>query len=76
MKRLTRSTTNRTFAGIIGGLGEYFEVDPVVLRVLFIFFTLVTGVVPGIAAYFIAILIVPPDTAHARTVDEHEKHEG
>lgn len=61
MKRLYRSTTNRSFAGILGGLGEYFDVDPTALRVFFVFFVLITGFFPGVLAYLIAIFMIPPD---------------
>lgn len=59
MKRLYRSETNKVFAGIFGGLGEYFEVDPVLFRVIWIFFFVMTGVVPGAIAYVIAMFVMP-----------------
>lgn len=58
-KRLYKSGKNKVFAGIIGGLGEYFEVDPVVLRLAWVLITVFTGFVPGLIAYIIAIFIVP-----------------
>lgn len=69
MKKLRRKREEAVFAGILAGLGEYFEIDPIVLRVFFLFFVLVTGVFPGIIAYFIAILIIPAgDKPTVRTV--------
>lgn len=59
MKKLYRSEENKIFAGIVGGLGEYFEVDPVLLRVLILALILMTGLIPGVVAYIIAIFIVP-----------------
>lgn len=59
MKKLYRSSSNKIFAGILGGLGEYFEVDPAILRLLWILVVIFTGVVPGILAYIIAMFIVP-----------------
>jgi phage shock protein C len=59
MKRLYRSRENRIFAGIIGGLGDYTGIDPVALRLVFIFAVLATGIVPGVIAYLIAIFVVP-----------------
>ena len=59
MKKLYRSKTNRVIEGIIGGLGEYFGVDPVVLRLLFVLLTVFTGFLPGIIGYVVAILIIP-----------------
>ena len=59
VKRLYRSKENRVFAGICGGLGEYFGIDPVVLRLLWVVVAFCTGVVPGALAYIVAIFIVP-----------------
>jgi phage shock protein C len=45
--------------GIIGGFGEYFQIDATLLRILFILFVIVTGIFPGVIAYLIAIFIIP-----------------
>ena len=58
-KQLYRSKTNRVFAGVIGGIGEYFDIDPVMLRLLWVLITVFTGFIPGIVIYIAAILIVP-----------------
>jgi phage shock protein C len=58
-RRLYRSDTNKVFAGICGGLGEYFNVDPVILRVVWLFLVVFSGVVPGLIVYIIAIFIIP-----------------
>ncbi len=65
-KRLYRSSTNKIFAGICGGLGEYAEVDPVVIRLFWLLITVFSGVVPGIIAYVFAIFLVPekPNIIH------------
>ena len=59
-KRLYRSDTNYIIGGVLGGLGEYFHVDPTIFRVLWIVVTLFTAILPGIVAYILALLIVPP----------------
>lgn len=59
MKKLYRSDTNKIFAGIIGGIGEYLNIDPALLRVLWLFIVIFTGVAPGIIAYIIAVFVVP-----------------
>ncbi|HAT72881.1 MAG TPA: PspC domain-containing protein [Elusimicrobia bacterium] len=59
MKRLYRSDDNKVLAGILGGLGEYFDVDPVLLRLGFVFLLLATAVIPGVIAYTAAVFIVP-----------------
>jgi phage shock protein C len=64
VKRLYRSETNRVFAGVCGGIGDYFEVDPVMVRLLWLLATCFTGVVPGTVAYIFAILIIPRRIVH------------
>ncbi|MEI7481850.1 MAG: PspC domain-containing protein [Elusimicrobiota bacterium] len=59
MKRLYRSRENRVIFGVIGGLGEYYNVDPVLLRLAYIFLAVFTAIVPGVIAYIIAIFIIP-----------------
>jgi len=56
-KRLTRSATDRKIAGICGGLGEYFNVDPVIFRIGFCFTLLMGGT--GFILYLIMIFVVP-----------------
>jgi phage shock protein C len=58
-KRLYRSKENKILAGILGGLGEYFDIDPTVLRLGWLLVFVFTGILPGLIAYLIAILIVP-----------------
>lgn len=57
-RRLYRSNTQRVFAGICGGLGDYFAVDPVWFRVGFVVLALGGG--SGILIYLLMWLIVPP----------------
>ena len=59
MKRLYRSRKNRMIAGVCGGIAEYYNVDPSLVRLLFVFITLITAVGPGIIAYIVAWIIVP-----------------
>ena len=62
-KRLYRSRSDRWLAGICGGLGHYFGLDPTLIRVLFILFGLVVG--GGLLFYIILWIIIPlePDPA-------------
>ena len=59
MKKLYKSNENKVLAGIIGGIGEYFDVDPVILRVAWILLVIFTGFMPGLIAYVFAGLIIP-----------------
>ena len=59
MKRLYRSRENKVFSGVIGGIGEYFNVDPVILRIVWVAIVIFTAGLPGIIVYLIASLIIP-----------------
>ena len=61
MKRLYRTNNDRRLLGICSGIGRYFDVDPVAVRLLWVLVTCVTGVIPGIVAYLVAWLIVPEE---------------
>jgi len=63
MKKLHRSDDNKVLAGVVGGLGEYFDVDPVLLRLIFVILALFTGIIPGLIVYTLAILIIPTKKA-------------
>lgn len=58
VKRLYRSSDNRVFAGICGGLGEYFDVDPTVVRVVYVSLSLLTAFM-GILLYIILLFVIP-----------------
>ena len=58
MKQLYRSSSNKKLAGVCGGLGEYFNVDPTIVRVVFVLLALPGGF-PGILPYAILWLVVP-----------------
>lgn len=45
--------------GVCGGIGEYFNIDPTLVRLVWVIFTLCTAFFGGILAYFIAALIMP-----------------
>ncbi len=55
--RLTRSTTEKMIAGVCGGLGEYFQVDPVIVRVIFVLVTLTSGM--GLPVYIVLWIVMP-----------------
>ena len=59
MKRLYRSSTDKKIAGIFGGLGEIYSIDPTLLRLGAVFLGLATGVLPMIVAYFVGWIIIP-----------------
>ena len=64
--RLVRSQTDRRIAGVCGGLADYFDVDPTIVRVTWVILSIIAGaVVFGVLAYLIAWFIIPPAPAAA-----------
>jgi len=64
--RLVRSHTDRRIAGVCGGLAEYFDVDPTIVRVTWVILSIIAGaVVFGVVAYLVAWFIIPPAPAAA-----------
>ena len=59
-RRLTRSNRNKMIAGVCGGLAEYLRMDPTVVRVLYILISVVSAAFPGIVAYIILMVLMPP----------------
>ncbi|MFZ2555830.1 MAG: PspC domain-containing protein [Minisyncoccia bacterium] len=73
-KKLYRSEKSKILAGICGGLGEYFDIDPTILRLVWLLIVIFTGIFPGVIAYILAIFIIPlPPGAHTHE-NKHEKH--
>jgi phage shock protein C len=60
MKRVYRSTTDKKIFGVCGGIGEAYDIDPTVIRIIVVFLALATGLVPMIITYIVARLIMPP----------------
>lgn len=65
-RKLYRSKTNRKIAGICGGIGEYFDVDPTIVRIIFIIL-LLPGGLPGLLPYIILWVIVPDQPSTTTT---------
>lgn len=56
-KKLYRSNTNRILFGVCGGLGEYFGIDPVIFRIIFVALTIGAGT--GVILYVVLALLIP-----------------
>ncbi|HBX22552.1 MAG TPA: PspC domain-containing protein [Desulfotomaculum sp.] len=61
VKKLCRSSRNRMIAGICGGVAEYFDVDPTVVRIGYVIISVFSVAFPGILVYLIAWLLMPQD---------------
>ena len=56
-KRLYKSREDKKLCGVCGGIAEYFELDPTIIRLAWVIFTLLGG--SGIIAYIIAAIVMP-----------------
>ncbi len=57
MKKLYRSNTDIKLCGVCGGFAEYFDLDPTIIRLIFIFLTLFGG--GGLLIYLICAVVIP-----------------
>lgn len=58
-KRLTLSSTDKKIAGVCGGIAEYFEVDPVLIRIIWLILVFWFG--SGIFAYLVCWVLIPKE---------------
>ncbi len=56
-KRLYKSRTNKKVAGVCGGIGEYFNIDPTLVRLGFVALSFLAG--GGLFVYILAAIIIP-----------------
>lgn len=60
-KRLYRSRKDKVIAGVCGGLADYFDADPTLVRLIFVVLALLQGV--GLLVYFVLLIVVPKEKA-------------
>lgn len=60
-KKLYRSRNARMVAGVCGGLGKFFGIDPTIIRIIYIVLSLFTTAFPGIILYVILMLVIPEE---------------
>lgn len=70
-KKLRRSETDRVLAGVAGGLGKYLELDPTLIRILFILMAVFGG--SGILIYLVLWLVIPSESDDQKTSEEYMK---
>lgn len=58
-KYLYKSEDDRKLDGVCAGIAEYFDVDPTIVRVIYALITIITGIGPGLIAYFVLTIIMP-----------------
>ena len=71
-KKLQRSA-NKVLAGVCGGIADYFDVDPTLVRVIYAALAIFTTGFPGLLLYLVLMLIMPQ--AHAQDDNRFEEAE-
>ena len=61
-KRLYKSTVDKKLCGVCAGIAEYFEIDPTLVRLGWVAFTLLGG--SGVIAYIVAAIVMPEDNGN------------
>lgn len=59
VRRLYRSRSNRIVAGVLGGLAEYFKLDPTLVRVVFVVVSFLSAAFPGLIVYAVLWAVMP-----------------
>lgn len=60
-KKLYRSNTNKMIAGVCGGIGEYLNVDPTIIRLAWVLLSIPMALFGGLIAYVLATIIIPSE---------------
>jgi phage shock protein PspC (stress-responsive transcriptional regulator) len=74
MKKRLYKSDDKIFAGVLGGVAEYLDVDPTIIRLLYILIAIVTAIIPAILGYIIAALIVPHKPLIHRTENSESEN--
>lgn len=72
-KRLYRSRRNAVIGGVCGGIGEYFDIDPVLVRIIWLF-AVFSGV--GVLAYFVFWLLIPQGSYQVKEKVDNQYEDG
>ena len=59
MKKLRRSNKDKMIAGVCGGIAEYFDMDPTLVRILYVLGSVLSVAFPGILVYVIMWVVMP-----------------
>lgn len=71
-RQLYRSRNNRMIAGVCGGIGDYFNIDPTIVRILWAAFSIFSAGA-GIVAYIIALIVIPEEGYGSSSYDYNSR---
>jgi phage shock protein C len=73
VQRLHKSRKDKVLDGVCGGIGIYFDVDTVIIRIIWVLATIFSAGGFGILAYLIAMVIIPREPGHEKPSSDHHK---
>jgi len=62
MRKIYLSSTDKKIFGVCGGIGETYDIDPTLIRLIIVFLCIVTAVIPVLLTYIAAWAIIPSKT--------------
>ena len=65
-KRLYKSDREKMVAGVLGGIAEYFGIDPTMVRLGYVLLSLFSAAFPGLIAYIVKCIVIPSRPAPSR----------
>ena len=70
-KRLVRSKTDRQISGVCAGLAQYFDIDPTIVRLIFVVASLMGG--PGLLLYIVLAIVVPEESSDDVVIEKMKR---
>lgn len=73
MKKLFRSKNEKLISGVCGGIATYFNVDPTVVRFIWVVVSLISASIPGVLIYIICTFIIPEEPYAFDTTGQYKE---
>lgn len=68
-ERLTRSSDDNIIGGVCGGVAQYFDIDPTIIRIVFASTAVFTAIFPFLVLYIIAWIVIPEEDPYDKQLD-------
>lgn len=72
-RRLTKSSNNKVISGVLGGIADYFGIDPTIVRVVYVILSVLSQAFPGVLVYICLAIIMPDGKKDVRSRDMDTK---
>lgn len=62
MKKIYRSKSQRMISGVCGGIAHYFNIDPTIVRLVWVLVSIFSTAIPGLIIYLICVIVIPDES--------------